>query len=256
MLAAEATQTLRIGTTVFANDFRHPAVLAKEAATLDLLSGGRLELGLGAGYLAPDYALTGIALDPPGVRVSRLMESVQIIKGLFGDEPVTFAGRYYTITDLEGYPKPVQRPHPPLYLAGGSKRVLSLAAREADIVGLVPPSGGGKLDFLEASMAATMQRVEWVRHAAGERLAALELNTLLFAVVVTEHRQQAAEQLAATRGTTAEQVLDSIHFLVGTVEQMVEQIHMWRERLGISYITVLQEYMDALAPVVARLAGT
>ncbi len=256
MAAAEATRSLRIGTTVFANDFRHPAVLAKEAATLDLLSEGRFELGIGTGYAAHDYAMSGIPLDPPGVRVSRLAESVQIIKGLFGDAPVTFTGTYYTVTGLEGYPKPYQKPHPPILLAGGGKRMLSLAAREADIVGIVPQARGPGLDFMDSSTAATAQQIAWIQQADGDRFAALEINTLLFGVVVTDQRQRAAEQLASMWGTTAEQVLDSVHFLVGTVDHMVEQVQMWREHFGISYILVLPEYMDALAPVVARLART
>ncbi len=257
MAAVDATRNLRIGSYVFANDFRHPAVLANDAATLDLLSGGRFEFGIGAGYMRDvDYTPTGIPFDPAGVRVSRLIEAVQIIKGLWSDEPITFSGAYYTVTGLNGYPKPHQRPHPPFLIAGGSKRVLSLAAREADIVGLLSPSHSGAIDLTASSTASTTQQVEWVRQAAGDRFDELEINTLLFGVVVTDYRQRAAEDLARAFGLTSEQVLDSIHFLVGTVEQIVEDIQMWRERFGISYVTVIQRYMDALAPVVARLAGT
>jgi probable F420-dependent oxidoreductase len=257
LAAADATPTLRIGSYVFANDFRHPAVLANDAATVDLLSGGRFEFGIGAGYLTDvDYTPTGIPFDPAGVRVSRLVESVQIIKGLWSDEPVTFAGTYYTVTGLTGYPKPHQRPHPPVLIAGGSKRVLSLAAREADIVGLLTPSQGGALDLTASSTASTTQQVAWVRQAAGDHFADLEFNTLVIGVEITDHRQRMAEDLARRIGLTSEQVLDSVHFLVGTVEQITEDIQMWRERFGISYVAVVQEYMDALAPVVARLAGT
>ena len=181
------------------------------------------------------------------MRVSRLVESVQIIKGLFADDPVTFSGTYYTVTDLNGYPKPLQRPHPPILIAGGGKRMLSLAAREADIVGLVMQSRGAGLDFMDSTTAATAQQVAaWVRQAAGDRVDSLELNTLLFGVVVTDQRQRAAEQLASVWGITAEQVLDSIHFLVGTVDQMIEDIRMWRERFGISYFLVLPEYYGCL----------
>jgi probable F420-dependent oxidoreductase len=256
MAAAEASSTLRIGSYVFANDFRHPAVLAKEAATLDLLSGGRFELGIGTGYLGPDYATTGIPLDRPGVRVSRLAESVQIIKGLFADDPVTFTGTYYSVADLEGYPKPHQRPHPPLLIAGGGKRLLSLAAREADVVGLLMRSRDGDLDFGSGSTAATAERVEWVRQTAGDRFDDLEFNTLVLGVVVTNHRRQTAEELARPLGLTGEQLLDTVHFLVGTVDQITEDMQMWRDRFGISYITVQQDHMEALAPAVARLAGT
>ena len=257
MAAAEATPTLRIGGYVFANDFRHPAVLANECATVDLLCGGRFEFGIGAGYLREvDYTPTGIPFDPPGERVSRLAEAVQVIKGLWSDEPVTFSGTYYTVTGLNGYPKPLQRPHPPILIAGGSKRVLSLAAREADIVGLLTPSQGGVLNLTASATASTTQQVEWVRQAAGDRFDELELNTLLLGVVVTDQRQRSAEDLARAVGLTSEQVLDSVHFLVGSVEQITEDIQRWREQFGISYITVIQEYLDTLAPVVARLAGT
>jgi probable F420-dependent oxidoreductase len=256
MAAADATHSLRVGIYVADNDFRHPAVLAKEAATLDVLSGGRFELGIGAGYKGADYEQTGIPFDAPGIRVSRLIESISIIKGLFGLEPVTFAGTYYTITQLNGYPKPIQDPHPPILVAGGGQRILSLAAREGDIIGLLMRSKGPSLDFTDGSVAMTAQRVEWVRQAAGDRFDALEFNTLVFDVVVTDHRHEAAEQIGKQWGVTGEQVLDTVHFLVGTIDQITEEVQMWRERLGISYITVMPDCMETFAPVVARLAGT
>jgi alkanesulfonate monooxygenase SsuD/methylene tetrahydromethanopterin reductase-like flavin-dependent oxidoreductase (luciferase family) len=180
---------------------------------------------------------------------------VQIIKRLFAEGPVTFSGTYYRVSGLEGYPKPLQRPSPRLFIGGSGKRMLALAAREAAIVGLLMRLQGMRLDFTDGSLAATAQRIDWVRHAAGERFATLEFNTLVFGLAITEHRQSAAEQLAAAYGTSAESVVDSIHFLVGTVEQIVEQIQMWRERLGISYVTVIPEHLETFAPVVARLAG-
>eukprot|EP00919_Chromeraceae_sp_WS-2016_P043285 GHVR01103392.1.p1 GENE.GHVR01103392.1~~GHVR01103392.1.p1 ORF type:complete len:309 (-),score=20.54 GHVR01103392.1:165-1091(-) len=254
MTVADNTRTLRVAATVFANDFHHPAVLAREAATLDLLSEGRFEFGIGAGYMGSDYITSGIPFDPPGIRISRMAESVQIVKGLFADGPVNFAGTYYTISDLEGYPKPVQRPHPPIMIAGGGKRMLSLAAREADIVGLLMPAHSGALDLTAVSSVAT--QIEWVRQAAGGRFDDLELNTLVVAVIVTDQRQSAAEELARDWGSTPEQILSSIHCLIGTVEQMVEDVQSWRERFGISYVLVIPELMDAFAPVVAQLAGT
>ena len=255
LAVAETTRRLRIGSFVFDNDFRHPALLAKEVATLDQLSGGRFELGLGAGWKAVEYASTGIPFDPPGVRVSKLTESVHIIKRLLAGEKVTFDGIYYTLADLENFPLPVQTPHPPLLIGGGGKRVLSLAAREANIVGLLVRSSGGKLDITDCSTAATNQRIQWIREAAGERFDSLELNTLVFNVIVTDHRQQAADQLGRERGLAAEHVLDSTHFLVGTIEQISEDIQRWREQFGISYITVFPYNMDDFAPVVTRLAG-
>jgi len=252
---AEATTTLRIGTYVIDNDFRHPALLAKEAATLDLLSGGRLELGMGAGWKLEDYTTTGIPFDAPGVRVSRLIESVQIVKGLLQGETVTFEGDYYTIQTLVGEPKPHQQPHPPLFIGGGSKRLLSLAGREADIVGLIPKTAGGTPEPSSFSQTATAQKVDWVRQAAGARFAALEINTLLFDVVVTDHQQRAAEALGQKHGMAAEAILDSVHFLVGSVPQLVETVQMWRERFGISYVTIFPQNIASFSPVVAQLAG-
>ena len=255
MAVAEMSPTLRIGSYVFANDFRHPALLAREAAALDVLSNGRFELGLGAGYLGQDYATTHIPFDRPDVRVSRLAEAVTLLKRLLAGETVTLAGTYYSVTKLTNFPTPVQHPYPPLFIAGGSQRVLSLAAREADIVGLLTRSHGGTLDLTDCSAAATLRRIEWIRTAAGARFDALELNTLVLHVTITDHRQEAAENLARRLGLPAEHILDSIHFLVGTVDQIVEDIQMWRERFGISYIAVIHEHMEALAPAVARLAG-
>src|SRR6266550_2451379 len=138
MAAANATKTLRVGSLVMDNDYRHPVMLAKEAATLDLLSGGRFELGIGAGWLRSEYEQAGMVFEPAGVRVSRLEEAIQVLKALFADQPITFAGDHYTITNLSGFPKPTQRPHPPILVGAGSKRMLALAAREADIVGILP----------------------------------------------------------------------------------------------------------------------
>lgn len=149
----------------------------------------------------------------------------------------------------------MQRPHPPIMIAGGGKRMLSFAAREADIVSLVPQSRNGAIDFRDMTPETTAQRIEWIRQAAGARFDHLELNTVLFGVVATDQRQQAAEELAKAWGTTPEMILNSIHFLVGTIDEMVDDVQMWRARYGISYLLVIQEAMEALAPVVARLAG-
>lgn len=261
LAAAEATTTLRIGSLVFDNDFRHPVMLAKEAATLDLLSGGRFELGIGAGWLRAEYEQAGIAYDPPGIRVSRLEEALRIIKGLFVDGPFTFSGDYYTITSLEGHPKPLQRPHPPLLIGGGGRRLLSLAAREASIVGFTPTfrSDGDGPELTDATPAALMQKLEWVHQAAGSRLDDLELNILIAEVMVSDDRRQTAEFIAATLGSrvgaSAEHVLEVPYVLIGTVDQICEDLLVRRDRFGISYITVYEKNMEALAPVVARLAG-
>jgi probable F420-dependent oxidoreductase len=253
--AANATTTLRVGTFVCDNDFRHPTALAKEAATVDLLTDGRFEFGLGAGYFGPDYAQTGIAYDDARVRVSRLIEAVGVIKGLFGPEPVTFSGDYYHVDGLNGFPKPVQQPYPPILIAGGGPRMLSFAAREADIVGLMMKSRDGGLDFEDGSVAATAKRVEWIRHAAGARFDGIELNILILDVLITSQRKQGAEQIGKKWGISGDQVLESVHFVVGTIDQIADELQRWREQLSVSYIAVMPEFMDQFAPIVARLAG-
>jgi probable F420-dependent oxidoreductase len=257
MAAAEATSTLRVGSFVFNNDLRHPALLAKDAATLDFLSGGRFELGLGPGYLPEDYERSGIALDRPGVRIARMEESLHVLKGLFSDEPVTFSGKYYTIKNMQGLPKPIQKPYPPIYIGGGGKRVLSVAAREADIIGLtaVLKEGGTGFNMADIIEEATAQKIEWVRQAAGDRFTQLEINSFVFITQVTDQREMVAGHMASHFGLSTEQVLASPHCLIGSIEQICEDLLYRRERYGISYITVLKDHIDAFAPVVARLTG-
>ncbi|HLH24801.1 MAG TPA: TIGR03621 family F420-dependent LLM class oxidoreductase [Chloroflexota bacterium] len=256
--AADATTTLRLGTFVLCNDFRHPAVLAQEAATIDLLSDGRLELGLGAGWLRAEYEQAGIAYEPGPVRVARLEESVRIVKGLLAGETVTFAGAHYTVTGLAGLPRPVQQPHPPLLVGGGGRRILTLAAREADIVSLAPRvrADGTRLDALDATPEALARKIAWVRQAAGERFAALELNLLALATAVTPDRRAAAAQVASRFGAPVDLVLATPHLLLGTIDEIAAQLQSTRARYGISYVVVFEDVMDAFAPVVARLAGT
>lgn len=261
LAAALATTRLRVGSLVFCNDFRHPAVLARDAATIDVLSGGRFELGLGAGWLRVEYDETGIPFDPPGTRLARLEEAVTIIKGLLAGERVTFAGRHYTIADLEGRPATVQRPHPPIAIGGGGRRTLSLAAREATIVGLVPRArrDGSGLDLADLSDTATREKLDWVRAAAGDRYDSLELNALVQAVVVTTDAAEtaaAADQLVARFKVARAVVRETPYVLLGTVDEICETLRQRRERYGISYLTVFERDMEAFAPVVATLAGT
>jgi probable F420-dependent oxidoreductase len=263
--AADATTSLRVGSLVFGNDFRHPVMLAKEAATLDVLTDGRFEFGLGTGYWHSDYEQSGIPLESPGTRVSRFEEAVQVIKGLFADDAFTCEGNYYRIRDLNGFPKPLQKPYPPLLLGGGSKRMLSIAAREANIVGInVRTTAEGDLDLSSITPEATEQKIAWVREAAGERFQELELNVLAF-VMVTDQRRQAAEQTLREFEMPADEasidgILASPTFLFGTVEQIVEDLQARRQQFGISYIAVgdfiQADVMQRFAPVIARLAGT
>jgi probable F420-dependent oxidoreductase len=262
MSAAEVTSKLRLGSFVFGNDFRHPVILAREAATIDLLSDGRLELGIGTGWERADYECAGIALDPAGVRVSRFEEAVQIIKKMFCDEPVYFTGHHYTITNLTGLPKPVQRPHPPILIGGGSRRMLTIAACEADIVSVnVKTTAEGTMDIKTFTAKATDQKIAWIREAAGERFHTLELNILILAVMITNERQAAVEKLAREWGInleeiTLEELLESPYLLIGSEDQIVDILQERRERFGISYCTIFgEQYMDMFAPIVARLAG-
>jgi len=257
MSAAEVTSTLRVGSFVFNNDFRHPAILAKDVATLDFLSDGRFEFGIGPGYLPDNYERSGIPLDRSGVRIARMEESLQVIKGLFSDEKVTFSGKYYTVNNLQGLPKPIQKPYPPIYIGGGGKRILSVAAREADIIGLtaILKEGGKDFNMADITAEATAQKVLWVRQAAGDRFSQLEINCFVFITQVTDQREMVAGRIASHVGLTAEQLLNSPHCLIGTTEQICADLLHRREQYGISYITILKEHVDAFAPVVAHLAG-
>ncbi len=256
--AAEATTSLRVGSFVYNNDLRHPTLLAKEVATLDLLTDGRSEFGLGAGYLPGDYQKTGITLETPGVRISRMEESIRIIKDFFTEEKVTFLGKYYQVHELQGLPKSVQNPYPPLYIGGGGKRILSIAAREADIVGLtaiLKPNGVGFV-MTDVTDQATARKVTWIREAAGSRFEHLEINSFVFKVAVTDHPETTASHMAPyLGGLTADQILASPHFLIGNVEQICNQLIRQRELYGISYYSILgNENIEALGPVIACLA--
>ncbi|HEY7342669.1 MAG TPA: TIGR03621 family F420-dependent LLM class oxidoreductase [Ktedonobacterales bacterium] len=259
MFVADATSTLRIGSCVFDNNYRHPMLLAKEVAALDWLSNGRFELGLGAGSLRIDYDQSGVPFDRPGVRIERLAESVSILKQFFTQDSVTFAGEHYTVRNLAAVPKAAQRPHPPIFIGGGGKKLLTLAAREADIIGIeaMLKDDQGSADPSEHTETALGQKVALLREVAGERFAAVELNYGFRTVIVTDDRQQAAEQRARTRGRgeTAEAILADPYLLIGTVEQMVETLQRRREQFGISYLQVFFQDIDSFAPVVARLAG-
>jgi probable F420-dependent oxidoreductase len=260
MAAAGVTRTLRLGTMVLDNDYRHPVLLAKEAATLDLLSGGRFELGVGAGWLRDEYERAGMRFDAPGVRVARLEESLQVLKGLLAGSAFTFAGVHYTVAGLESFPRPVQRPHPPILVGAGSRRMLGIAGREADIVGILPralPNGTISEDLSERSPETTDRKLDWVRQAAGGRFGELELSMMVSVIVADDHREAAA-QLAAERGwgtAAAERVLEMPSVFVGGVDRIVELMQARRDRYGFSYYVVSDEDMEALGPVVGRLAG-
>jgi probable F420-dependent oxidoreductase len=254
--AAAATTTLRLACTVFAVDFRHPAMVAREAAMLDLVSGGRFDCGLGAGWQRSEFEQAGIPFDSPATRVDRLDEAVRLIKQLWRGQPVNFAGEHYRVSDLNCVPLPVQAPYPPVFIGGGGKRLLSLAAREADIVGLQPKATvAGGLDWRTSTDDVLTEKIDWVRQAAGDRFDLLELSTLVARAIVTDNRATTAASVAAERGLTQEQVLAAPEFMIGSVEYMVERVLSQRERFGVSYLIVAEPDPEAMAPVVARLGG-
>ncbi|MBV8951268.1 MAG: TIGR03621 family F420-dependent LLM class oxidoreductase [Actinobacteria bacterium] len=257
-VAAEATSTLRIGSLVLANDYKHPAVVAKEAATLDLLSDGRLELGIGAGWQRSDYDALGLPYDRPGVRIDRLAEALQVIRGAWGAAPFSFKGEHYTITDYDARPKPVQQP-PPILMGGGGHRMLNLAGREADIVGINPNLRAGEIradSVWDAVADMTRQKIEWICEGAGDRFDAIELQVRYFVAAITDDRLDLAERLAAGFGMAAEDALETHVALVGTVDEIVDQLVERRETWGVTYVVVGADLSEAFAPVVSRLAGT
>jgi probable F420-dependent oxidoreductase len=256
--AAEATTHLRVGTNVLNNDFRHPVLVAREAATVDLLTDGRLQLGLGAGFMHAEYDQMGVRFDPGGRRVERLAEAVRILKGLFTGQPVTFVGQHYHVTRHQLQPLPVQRPHPPLLIGGNGRRLLTLAAQEADMVGLTGitfrPGGQGP-ELSGWTVAGVEERLQRIRATAGARYERLELNALVQRVEVTDHRYIAAEELAGRWPQLhAADILQSPYVLIGTVDQIIEDLQMRRERWGISSYVIFERDLDTFAPVVARLA--
>lgn len=260
MAAADATTTLRVGSLVFDNDFRHPVVLAKDVATVDLLSGGRFELGLGAGWMRTDYDASGIPFDPPRVRIDRMIEALAVMRGCFADGPFSFEGEHYRITDLDAQPLPAQRPHPPILIGGGGRRLLEFAAREADIIGINPALRSGQVDAaaaLDGVAALTDEKRKLVQDAAGERDDDIEINMLELATVVTDDRAGTIETMAPMFGLAPKEVEAYPHACIGTVEQICDDLRARRERWDASYFVFQgDDALDAIAPVVAALAGT
>lgn len=260
---AAATERLRIGAFVLNNDLRHPAVLAQDLASLDVLSQGRLEVAIGAGWNRAEYDAIGLPFDSGPTRVSRLEEAVTVLKGCFADGPLTFEGTHYRIAAYDARPKPVQRPHPPFLIGGGQRRILSFAAREAQTVGLAPTAGSSRPGSPKRfTLATTRQQVAWVREAAGDRFADLTLNVYpsSYPVTVTDDARGAARRAAAELQRragvelTEDEVLGSPHLYIGSVDSLAEKMVALREELGISSFMVGE--VDELLPVVERLAGS
>jgi len=261
--AALVTSRLRLLTLVLGNDYRHPALVHRAAANIDVLSGGRLELGLGAGWMASDYEAIGIAMDPPGVRIDRLAEAIEVIKALFIEDKVTHSGRHYRLNEMEGLPRPVQQPRPPIMLAGGGPKVLGLAGQVADIVGIhcrLPGADYSGAAVDEFGSAAIERKVGWVRAAALEAgrdpdEIELQFPVYLFGITQSRSQQVEARNIFARMIVADPDVLgDSPSVLVGSLEEVVDRLLALRERFGISYLRLGDDF-DAAAPVIARLAG-
>jgi probable F420-dependent oxidoreductase len=257
--AAAATSTLRIGMLVLGNDYKHPAVVAKEAATLDVLSDGRLEFGLGAGWMTADYEALGLPYDRAGVRIERLDESLRIVKGAWAEGPFDFSGKHYTIAGYDAQPTPVQRPRPPILVGGGGRKLLRLAGREADIVGINPILSAGVIGVEAAKDTvgdATARKIEWVREGAGERFDEIELQIRYFVAAVTDDARGLAEAMAPGFGVSADEALSSGAVLAGSVDEVCDTLLRRREEWGVSYVVFGDDQYEQFAPVVARLAGT
>ena len=258
-MAAEATSTLRVCALVLDNDYKHPAITAKEVATIDVLSDGRAELGIGAGWMQVDYDALGLPYDSAGTRIARLEEALAVIKGAWASGSYSFAGDHYTITDYNGLPTPVQQPGPPILIGGGGPKVLQLAGREANIVGINPNLRAGRItnDAASDSVADMIEKkIGWVREGAGARFEEISLQIRYFFMVVTDDRQTLMESMAPAFDLTVDEALNSGITLVGTVDEICDQLVERRERWGVSSVVVGNDNYESFAPVVERLAGT
>ncbi|WP_322750366.1 MULTISPECIES: TIGR03621 family F420-dependent LLM class oxidoreductase [unclassified Frankia] len=258
-VAAAETETIRIGCRVLCIDYHLPAVLAKELATLDFLSGGRLEIGLGAGWIEAEYRAMGIRWDRPGVRLQRLEEVIDLLEAHFGGEQIAVAGTHVQVSGYQGVPAPVQTPRPPFMVGGGGERILRLAGRRADIVSLNFDNRSGRIgsDGVGSSTAdATDRKIGWVREGAGDRFERLELEIAAYFTMVGVDPPKAQAHLSGALGLPPETLADHPHVLAGSVDEICERLVARRERYGISYVTVGARVLEDFAPVVARLAGT
>ncbi len=261
-MALERTTTLRVGCRVFCNDYHYPVMLAKEAATMDYLSGGRLEFGLGAGWIRAEYEAAGIPFEGFDQRFARFAETVQAYKAFMSGEPLAIEGESINWSGFSGTPTPAQQPWPPLMIGGGSKRILEYAGREADIVSLNFNNRAGMLgpDGMNSGLAdATARKVEWIRQGAGERFDSIELEIGAYNTIITDHQEPTAEAIGQALGMSTEDILSHPHCLIGSVDFICDELVRRRETYGISYVAVLDDgennMVEAFAPVVARLAG-
>jgi probable F420-dependent oxidoreductase len=263
---ADATESIRLTNTVLDQDFRHPAVLAKDLATIDVLSGGRLEVGIGAGWMRSEYDQTGLRYDSAGVRIERLEEYVTVLYGLFGEDPFTFEGKHFTIKELQGTPTPTQRPGPPLLIGGGGRKLLGVAARRADIIQVTVSSSAGGMSPgpSDYTPQAFSDKVAIVRDEAGGRFDEIELGIMMEAFVIADDQDRTITDYLAQRSAnspgfsefSAKDVIESPAFAIGTVEQVSEKLLEVRERFGFSNFALnYRVEIEAAAPVIEQLVG-
>ncbi|MFR9752753.1 LLM class F420-dependent oxidoreductase [Nocardia sp. 004] len=262
----QATEKIRLGTSVLANGFRHPVVLAKDLATIDVLSKGRLEVGLGAGWIKEEFENAGIPYESPGVRLEKLDEALTILDVLLRGQECTFEGKHYQVRGIKGTPRPRQGPRPPICTGGGGPKMLRLAAEHADIISVVPvttKNGKGLLSGITLEKA--IEKVNLIKEAAGDRFADIELNWAITAIVITDDREKTAEMAlsALDRGLhpnlevdvqlSVEDILNSPYVAIGTFEEIAEQIRRVRQLTSMSYVGVFPTQMDAFAPIIPLL---
>jgi probable F420-dependent oxidoreductase len=255
--AAAATSSIRLLPLVLSNDYREPVVLAKELASLDAISGGRLEFGIGAGWMTDDYEFAGITNDPPSTRIRRLSESVDIVTALLSGHRVDVDGEFYSVHGELGQPHPVQAGGIPLMLAGGKRKMLTLAGEKADIIGINPGLTAGVIDERagqDATLQRTDQKLAWVKDGAGDRFDSLTLQTRIHLAMVTNDREAVAREMAPLLGISAQDALDSPHALVGSVGQIVDEVQRWRDRWGFTYVSIDAEQLEDFAPVLEAIA--
>jgi probable F420-dependent oxidoreductase len=258
-MALAQTTTLRACALVLANDYKHPAIVAKEVATMDVLSDGRADLGIGAGWMQTDYDALGLPYDAAGVRVDRLQEALAVVKGCWTGEPFSFTGSHYTITEYSAIPKPLQSPRPRVLVGGGAPRVLRLAGREADVVGINPNLRAGAItvDAVHTSLAGeTARKIGWVREGAGARFDEIELQIRYFLTSVRDDARSMIETVAKAYNLEPDDIQNAGVTLVGTVDEIVDLLVRRREEWGVSSVVVGDDNIDAFAPVVAKLAGS
>ncbi|KAA0024642.1 LLM class F420-dependent oxidoreductase [Antrihabitans cavernicola] len=264
----QATEKIRLGTAMLANGFRHPAVLAKDAATIDVLSRGRLELGLGAGLAKEEFEKGGIAYDSPAVRIEKLDETLTILDVLLRGQECNFDGKHYRIKGLKGSPRPRQGPRPPIAVGAGGPKMLALAAKHADIISVAAPTDSeGKVLVSGVTMDKTIERVNLIREAAGERFDDIELSWTITMIVITDDREQVAEMalnaldtgivpnIAADVTLSSDDILGSPYIAIGTFEEIADQIRDVRAKTSMSYVGVFPTQMDAFAPIIPLLRG-